>query len=348
MGAQVFPIQEPKIMPTPKRKGFFRIQASFGGLLEALAMLVLAASLLTPWDFLSWRLEQLVHFKWQYLAAALGLGLWCLVARRWRLAAALAVAVAVNAAYVWPWTGLGPRPAVAGTGPSLKLLLANLYFLNEETSPFLALVRREQPDLVVAIEVTEHWTHALEKLEADWPYRLARPREDPFGIAVLSRRPWREGRILELGSGQPPSVHAVLELEGRAITLLATHPLPPENHAWWQARNRQLADAARLLRETPGPTILAGDLNVSLWSWVHRALEEESGLRNARLGLGLFPTWPQEIPPARIPLDHFLISRHFAVEDLRTGPAIGSDHLPLILRLRLTGDSPAESVVPAS
>jgi endonuclease/exonuclease/phosphatase (EEP) superfamily protein YafD len=62
-------------------------------------------------------------------------------------------------------------------------------------------------------------------------------------------------------------------------------------------------------------------------------LEAGTGLVNATLESGLRPTWPTRPALARIPIDHFLLSDHLNVASIRTGPDIGSDHLPLILDL---------------
>lgn len=50
---------------------------------------------------------------------------------------------------------------------------------------------------------------------------------------------------------------------------------------------------------------------------------------------GLAPTWPTILKGASgIPIDHVLASRHWALVGSARGPGLGSDHLPVIARLR--------------
>ncbi len=72
-----------------------------------------------------------------------------------------------------------------------------------------------------------------------------------------------------------------------------------------------------------------------MWAHHYNELVESTGLANARDGFGVLPSWPTNIPIAMIPIDHCLVSDEFTVLDVRTGPDIGSDHLPLIVELGL-------------
>jgi endonuclease/exonuclease/phosphatase (EEP) superfamily protein YafD len=60
-------------------------------------------------------------------------------------------------------------------------------------------------------------------------------------------------------------------------------------------------------------------------------------LRDTRAGFGIQASWPTQIPPLGIPLDHCLVSPELVVLDRRLGPAVGSDHRPVILELARAG-----------
>ena len=101
------------------------------------------------------------------------------------------------------------------------------------------------------------------------------------------------------------------------------------------ARNVQLHSVIELVAQASGEVLLLGDLNASVWGRHYRHFEDATGLRNARRGKGILPTWPTFMPPAMIPIDHVLVSSRIGIADIKTGPRIGSDHLPLIVTVVL-------------
>jgi endonuclease/exonuclease/phosphatase (EEP) superfamily protein YafD len=119
------------------------------------------------------------------------------------------------------------------------------------------------------------------------------------------------------------------------VTIVSTHPIPPLGKDGFDGRNEQLASIARVITSIAGPKVLVGDLNTTMWGHHYDRLEQDTGLKNARYGFGIVPTWPKQIPFAMIPIDHYLVSEEFAVVDIDSGPNIGSDHLPLTVTLAL-------------
>jgi endonuclease/exonuclease/phosphatase (EEP) superfamily protein YafD len=111
--------------------------------------------------------------------------------------------------------------------------------------------------------------------------------------------------------------------------------MPPIGRHRIEGRNTQLQDIAAVMNSLPRPRALIGDLNISMWAYHYRLLIEQTGLRNARSGFGILPSWPVQLPFAMIPIDQCLVSSEIEIVSVRTGPAIGSDHLPLIVSLRV-------------
>ena len=81
----------------------------------------------------------------------------------------------------------------------LRILHANVLSSNEQATPLLDLIAREQPDLLALHEINARWIGTLAGLADDYPYREGAPREDDFGILVLSRTPLQESAVRRFG-----------------------------------------------------------------------------------------------------------------------------------------------------
>lgn len=301
-------------------------------LLQAAAIVTVVFSLATLADHLHRYLELFSHFRLQYFLAAAILAILMFVLRSRRWAAAMLVLTLINAVPVVTWY-LSEAKAPADPNPRFKLLSSNVYGGNGDTAALLDLIRSEQADFVFIQEVTGSHSRELAELNEDYPYSLKIPRDDNFGIAVLSRRPFDTARVVESPPHKYPTLVVEVAIYGNPVTFVTTHPSPPLGDVGTDARNIQLASIAELMNAVQGPRVLIGDLNTSMWAQHYEELVDSTGLVDARQGFGILPSWPTRLPFAMIPIDHCLVSEELVVKGIRTGPNIGSDHLPLIVEL---------------
>lgn len=304
-----------------------RSRLAFAG--TAIAVMIGAPALagfLARWGHL---FELASHFRAQY-AIGLLIGTALLIAaRRFRIALVTALLLAVHGSLLWPF--YRPAGPVRSVARDLRIVTLNIHSVNRQEAAVLGFVRETAPDVAVFLEVSEHWGRVLSALEEDWPYSLTESRHGNFGIAIFSRLPLGNPRIESLSEGCP-TILATVERNGRSVTICGAHPYPPMSPGTAESRDRQLRKLAELVAAEPGDRIVVGDFNSTSWSPAFADLAARTGLIDSRLGLGVQPTWPTFLPGLlRIPIDHCLVSPGIAVIDRRTGPDVGSDHLPVIV-----------------
>ena len=80
-----------------------------------------------------------------------------------------------------------------------------------------------------------------------------------------------------------------------------------------------------------------GDFNVTPYSYYFSKFEKTIGLKNTMIGFGPQNSWPSILPLDifRVPIDHVFVSKNIQILNVRVGPNLGSDHLPLIVKLSL-------------
>jgi endonuclease/exonuclease/phosphatase (EEP) superfamily protein YafD len=315
-------------------------QISISGILGAAGVIL---SVLTATGFLGrmgWLPELTTHFRVQYLASLAVLSLAWAARRRWAGAAGFGLFTALNLAVVFPYlpTGSTEPPAVPHR---LRVMLLNVHTENTHYDRVLALVRAADPDVFILEEVDSFWLQALRELRASYPHTLQSPRDDNFGMALFSKTPIERADTLSLGEAELPTLVVELVIAGQRVTVVGTHPLPPGSPANFRLRNAQLAALPQLLQTRPQPWIVLGDLNTTPWSPYFQRLLRDSGLVDTARGAGIRGTWPVGLPWMRIPIDHCLVSPELRVADRRRGPAVGSDHYPVIVDLELGDGAPA-------
>lgn len=281
-----------------------------------------------------WWLDVLANFRAQYVLVLGVLGL-VIAASRWRRTGLGILAVALfNLFWVAPLYVGSPGEPVAGA-PGIRVMNLNLWSTNEQYNEVIEYIEALDPDLVLLHEASRPWEVAIGAAGLD--YEIIRGRSDRliFGTLVMVRG---EVEAVSYGfaEGQPRAISLEYQPDGWPVPLkvLSTHPLAPTRAERASLRDAQLEFAANWAEEQEGAFLVVGDLNASPWSWPFRQMTASGTLRNSQIGFGLQPSFPSTmIGLLRVPIDHLLHSPELRVRDRRLGPALGSDHLSLIIDL---------------
>jgi len=241
-----------------------------------------------------------------------------------------------NAMHILPWyVDQDIESHQKPTATNLKIMLSNVRRSNKQYDAVVSAINAESPDIVVLQEVNQRWVSQLTSLEKDYQNKIIVPKPNHFGIAIFSRYPLSGIQEVYWAHNEIPSIIAKADIEGKGVTIVATHPPPPMSVGGLTIRNKQLEAIGQTIAGLKGHAVLIGDLNVTMWSAYYKNLERISGLQNARRGFGILNTWPVRRMFPSIPIDHILVSDEVRVKDFRVLESVGSDHLPIVATLSL-------------
>jgi endonuclease/exonuclease/phosphatase (EEP) superfamily protein YafD len=231
----------------------------------------------------------------------------------------------------------------ADTSRQISMIAANVKKSNRDFDALCALVRRHQPDVVLAIEVDSEWIAALESaLGQDYPHLVKVPKETCYGLCVLSRLKLSEAQVREVVTEGVPSVRVIVTLPGGArVRLYVVHPEPPVIDHDTKGRDSEIAHIGIEAARDPLPALVAGYLNDVAWSVTTRSFQRLSGLMDPRVGRGFFNTFNAFHWWARWPLDHLFHDPQFRLIKMHRLGKIGSDHFPIFFALGLNPDAPS-------
>jgi len=265
------------------------------------------------------------------LVGAVVVMLLALLTARYATAVVGVAALLANLFVAWPFLQI-PRPAAA-TGPTVKVLLFNIYYYNKRLAEAANAIRELNPDIVVLHEVVPRVRPELDAIADAFPYRVESWLERPADALILSRFPLQDvAAELPAPNHRRPLGVAKVTVGDRTLTLLAAHlSLPPllEGRGSQMAEMREIAETVNGLT---GPRLLVGDFNAATWGAVITHARTFAALE---VLTGPSGTWPTFLPrDMGIPIDHMLASQEitFVSRTLITIP--GSDHRAVLAEIK--------------
>lgn len=224
------------------------------------------------------------------------------------------------------------RPQQLNPEQQISLLVSNVLMPNTQYDLLIDHIRDYQPDIILTLESNADWQQALQVIEKDYPFRVAVPLENLYGMHLYSRLPLQNTEVKFILSDDIPSIHTTVLLpSGQPVQLYCLHPKPPSPT---EANESTLRDAELLIvgdqvKDLQQSCIVMGDLNDVAWSRTTRLFQRMSGLLDPRVGRHFINTFHANYPLFRWSLDHIFHSADFALIDMRRLSHIGSDHFPV-------------------
>ena len=238
---------------------------------------------------------------------------------------------------VWKKQVLHVRQDQLNVEQQISLLVANVLTPNHKYHLLLEQIDHLQPDVVLTLETDQIWQEALKPIEADYPYRVAVPQDNLYGMHLYSRLPLADTEVKFILSDETPSIHTTIRLRsGLDVQLYCLHPKPPSPT---EAKDSTLRDAELLIvgdqiKDIDESCIVMGDLNDVAWSRTTRLFQRISGLLDPRVGRYFMNTFHADYPLLRWSLDHIFHSTDFGLVEMKRLPHIGSDHFPIYVVLQ--------------
>ena len=238
---------------------------------------------------------------------------------------------------IWKKQVLHVRRDQVNVEQQISLLVANVLTPNHKYHLLLEQINRLQPDVVLTLETDQIWQEALKPIEADYPYRVAVPQDNLYGMHLYSRLPLADTEVKFILSDETPSIHTTIRLRsGLDVQLYCLHPKPPSPT---EAKDSTLRDAELLIvgdqiKDIDESCIVMGDLNDVAWSRTTRLFQRISGLLDPRVGRYFMNTFHADNPLLRWSLDHIFHSTDFGLVEMKRLPHIGSDHFPIYVVLQ--------------
>ena len=265
--------------------------------------------------------------------------------RQWRVALVNGLA-----AIICLFTLLGfniPKPATYARGYPVRVMTLNLHHLSAGTGAVMALIEREQPDVLCLQEVNVSHTDPVERVARRLPgWQVARTHE----VAVFSRFPIRERHVHPVPDTGRALLETIFEIEGKRFAVLNIHMSTSSTprslftpgtsrraHLRLSAaiRSQQVRQMLEIAERSSYPMLIAGDFNTPPRGILYRRLRGRFTDVFAQRGWGTGYTFPTRLPVMRI--DFIFADNGFTVLKCRRSALKASDHYAVTAEVMLRG-----------
>ncbi len=230
------------------------------------------------------------------------------------------------------------EPVTVAPSRGLTMLFANLQQDNPNPDVAVDFVKDNPAQVVALVEVDDHWLQLLKTVTADYPFKILRPRDDKYGIAVFSKLPFETQRPSDF-FGDDTSVASFVLLDNRdgnderRIEVMAFHAAPPVSQVALVENRILYRRISTFLRHATQPTVVLGDFNATPYSPFYKRMVDGASLKNAMYGRGFPRSWNATDFLQRFMIDHILYKGDLRVDKISYLPV--SDHFGISVSLSM-------------
>ena len=301
----------------------------------------LAAALLAQGGRFDPRLDLLAHFAPFWLAGAVATALTAMGIAQGGVRAVLlalgAAGVVAAGTLIAPEFFRPIRPVAPRDTPGqIRLIQLNAWERNADPVSTANWIASEHPNVVTIEDVTPTLGRALVARGFHRARGMVNTTIFSRDIASLApfRIPMQDWPLL------PDFARARFEVPGGrgGFSVVAVHLTRP----YLSDRVARDEDVAVLLDRQPRDAlIIAGDFNLTPWSFALRRLDRRFGLERRDRALATWPACPSPgawviCAPPFLPIDHIYAGSAWRTVRIARGPRLGSDHYPLVVDLALS------------
>lgn len=260
------------------------------------------------------------------------------------LVAVLAAVIVYQSIEIFPYTPLSrteidltnaPKPSDA-----ISLLSVNVLMENTRYDDLIAIIDREDPDVLLLMETDAAWEQALSEVLNRYSTIKTHIASDHYGLIFATRLTTTKVELLWPAADDTPALRAVIASpRGKAFNFIGLHPRPPVPGNTTTVRDKQIKDAALMTQSSERPTVVMGDFNDVAWSWTTRRFKRYGDLLEPRVGRGLISSFHAQYPFMRLPIDQIFMTENVGLVSFGRLENFGSDHFPMAATIHVDNGS---------
>ena len=305
-------------------------KATFDSLVTSLSVILIAAFAASLFARVGWLFDLGSHFVIQYIIGACVLTPALFLLKKKQMAF-LVLLVGLGSSIevgLYHYRYYQPPLSERLSDQHLSVVQYNRLAVHMDHTDVIAWLRQNPFDVVVLQEATYTLSEQVKALKEEYPYQLHEPRHHAFGMIVLSRHKFNTAQKIDAG-GTFAFKLSIEKHAGTPVTIYALHAMVPFN----MMRDLELKSTAHhIANDNAERIIFMGDWNITPFSPQFDEILKISKLQHRDTGLYPVTTWPSffTLPILQIPIDQVLFSPALKLVKKERGPAMGSDHYPLI------------------
>ncbi len=311
-----------------------------------------------------WQTDVISNFTAWYFLPAVPLLILALLLKRRRWALPLVILLVIGGVKYAPrFIPRGGNVSAADT-PTLTVMTMNMLKRNTNWTAVQAQIEAAKPDIITIQEIPDAFLKEIwPTLTATYPYNIhAYSPEEEANMGLLSRYPITEQSVFQLPNNYDLThIRAVINVNGQQMVVYNLHLAAPSlqrilgqsrfigrifpyMYSAYYRRWQMGAFYPRLAQEIL-PVMVMGDFNTADSSGDYERFKTSTGLQDtySEVGFGMGFTFPSEVSVKgrQLPfvplmrLDYIWHNAQWQPLSAWVGGSTGSDHLPVIARLRL-------------